>query len=217
VAVLPGFFGGDVNGRINLLGRGGSDYSAAIAAWALDAELLEIWTDVDGIYSADPRLVPHAAVLPEVSYEEAMELSFFGAKVLHPKTIQPAREKGIPVRVRNSFSPGHPGSLVHDGASPSPSGARGLVRLLRHAVRRLHQRVRRALHRRDIGAGQGVPHGLELLLDLRLHLRGHLVAQVLEALLRRVGETVRPVARFDLLASLLVLGLVRLRVLHGGA
>jgi aspartokinase/homoserine dehydrogenase 1 len=127
VAVLPGFFGGDANGRINLLGRGGSDYSGAIAAWALDAELLEIWTDVDGIYSADPRLVPGATVLAEVSYEEAMELSFFGAKVLHPKTIQPAREKGIPVRVRNSFSPDHPGSLVHDGAAPSPSGARGLT------------------------------------------------------------------------------------------
>lgn len=127
VAVLPGFFGGDAEGRINLLGRGGSDYSGAIAAWAVDAEMLEIWTDVDGIYSADPRVVPHAAVLPEVSYEEAMELSFFGAKVLHPKTIQPAREKGIPVRVRNSFSPDHPGSLVHDGAAPSESGARGLT------------------------------------------------------------------------------------------
>jgi aspartokinase/homoserine dehydrogenase 1 len=127
VAVLPGFFGGDANGRVNLLGRGGSDYSAAIAAWALDAELLEIWTDVDGIYSADPRLVPHAAVLPEVSYEEAMELSFFGAKVLHPKTIQPAREKGIPVRVRNSLSPQSPGSLVHGEAAPAESGARGLT------------------------------------------------------------------------------------------
>ena len=66
-----------------------------------------------------------AGLLPEVSYEEAMELSFFGAKVLHPKTIQPAREKGIPVRVRNSFSPEHPGSLVHEGAAPSASGARG--------------------------------------------------------------------------------------------
>jgi aspartokinase/homoserine dehydrogenase 1 len=127
VAVLPGFFGGDPSGRVNLLGRGGSDYSGAIAAWALDAELLEIWTDVDGIYSADPRLVPSAAVLPEVSYEEAMELSFFGAKVLHPKTIQPAREKGIPVRVRNTFSPGHPGSLVHGAAAPAASGARGLT------------------------------------------------------------------------------------------
>lgn len=127
VAVLPGFFGGDANGRVNLLGRGGSDYSAAIAAWATDAELLEIWTDVDGIYSADPRVVPHAAVLPEVSYEEAMELSFFGAKVLHPKTIQPAREKRIPVRVRNSFSPDHSGSLVHGGAAPAGNGARGLT------------------------------------------------------------------------------------------
>src|SRR5215203_273923 len=127
VAVLPGFFGGDANGRVNLLGRGGSDYSAAIAAWALDAGLLEIWTDVDGVYSADPRLVPRAAVLPEVSYEEAMELSYFGAKVLHPKTIQPAREKRIPVRVRNSFAPDHPGSLVHKGAAPAENGARGLT------------------------------------------------------------------------------------------
>src|SRR5947209_19499721 len=127
VALLPGFFGGDESGRINLLGRGGSDYSAAIAAWALDAERLEIWTDVDGIFTADPRLVPQAAVLPEVSYEEAMELSFFGAKVLHPKTIQPAREKGIPVRVRNSFAPDHPGSLVHRDAAPAASGVRGLT------------------------------------------------------------------------------------------
>ncbi len=127
VSVLPGFFGGDANGRINLLGRGGSDYSGAIAAWAVDADLLEIWTDVDGIYSADPRLVPAAAVLPEVSYEEAMELSFFGAKVLHPKTIQPARQKSIPVRVRNSFSPDHPGSLVHRDAAPAASGVRGLT------------------------------------------------------------------------------------------
>ncbi|HEX6899128.1 MAG TPA: bifunctional aspartate kinase/homoserine dehydrogenase I [Thermoanaerobaculia bacterium] len=129
VAVLPGFFGGDAGGRVNLLGRGGSDYSGAIAAWALDAGLLEIWTDVDGIYTADPRLVPHAAVLPEVSYEEAMELSFFGAKVLHPKTIQPAREKGIPVRVRNSFAPESDGSLVHRGAPPAESGVRGLTYL----------------------------------------------------------------------------------------
>jgi len=136
VALLPGFFGGDAAGRVNLLGRGGSDYSAAIAAWALEAEILEIWTDVDGIFSADPPLVPHAAVLPELSYEEAMELSFFGAKVLHPKTIQPAREKGIPVRVRNSFAPDRPGSLVHraaaviaDPADPNDIGARGITYL----------------------------------------------------------------------------------------
>ncbi len=129
ISLLPGFYGADASGRVNLLGRGGSDYSAAIAAWALDAELLEIWTDVDGIFTADPRLVPQAAVLPEVSYEEAMELSFFGAKVLHPKTIQPAREKGIPVRVRNSFAPDHPGSLVHGAATPGDAGARGITYL----------------------------------------------------------------------------------------
>lgn len=127
VSLLPGFFGGDPEGRTALLGRGGSDYSAALAAWALDASLLEIWTDVDGVYSADPRVVPEAFALPEVSFEEAMELSYFGAKVLHPKTIQPAREKGIPVRVRNSFAPGNPGTLVHGEAAPAEAGARGLT------------------------------------------------------------------------------------------
>ena len=127
LSVLPGFYGADADGRTTILGRGGSDYSAAIAAWALNADLLEIWTDVDGIYSADPRLVPEAFTLPEVSFEEAMELSYFGAKVLHPKTIQPAREKDIPVRVRNTFAPSRPGTLVHGDAKPSPHGARGLT------------------------------------------------------------------------------------------
>ncbi len=127
VTVLPGFFGSDAAGKTTVLGRGGSDYSAAIAAWAVDAEALEIWTDVDGIYSADPRLVPEAFALAEVSYEEAMELSYFGAKVLHPKTIQPAREKGIPVRVRNTFAPDRAGTLVHGAARPSEHGARGLT------------------------------------------------------------------------------------------
>ncbi len=127
--VLPGFFAGDAQGRTVLLGRGGSDWSAAIAAAAIDARLCEIWTDVDGIYSADPRLVPDAFSVPETSFEEAMELSYFGAKVLHPKTIQPARERGIPVAVRNSFAPEKPGTLVKLDASPSPHGVRGLTLL----------------------------------------------------------------------------------------
>ncbi|MBL8857355.1 MAG: bifunctional aspartate kinase/homoserine dehydrogenase I [Planctomycetes bacterium] len=131
--LLPGFFAGDGDGRIVLLGRGGSDWSAAIAAAALDAALCEIWTDVDGIYSADPRLVPDAFPVSETSFEEAMELSYFGAKVLHPKTIQPARERGIPVAVRNSFAPEKPGTLVKNGAAPSPHGVRGLT-LLRDVV-----------------------------------------------------------------------------------
>jgi bifunctional aspartokinase / homoserine dehydrogenase 1 len=127
LSILPGFFGADPSGRTTLLGRGGSDYSAALAAWALDAEVLEIWTDVDGVYSADPRVVPVAFALPEVSFEEAMELSYFGAKVLHPKTIQPAREKRIPVRVLNTFAPDRPGTLIHDRAAPAAQGARGLT------------------------------------------------------------------------------------------
>lgn len=129
VVILPGFFAGDGQGRTVLLGRGGSDWSAAIAAAAIDARLCEIWTDVDGIYSADPRLVPDAFSVPETSFEEAMELSYFGAKVLHPKTIQPARERGIPVAVRNSFAPEKAGTLVKHDAAPSPHGVRGLTLL----------------------------------------------------------------------------------------
>jgi bifunctional aspartokinase / homoserine dehydrogenase 1 len=126
LAIMPGFFGGDGHGKTLSLGRGGSDYSAALAAAALGADLLEIWTDVDGIFSADPRLVPEAFALPEVSFEEAMELSYFGAKVLHPKTIAPARERGIPVRVCNTFRPECPGTIVRDGASPAPHAVRGI-------------------------------------------------------------------------------------------
>ena len=124
--VLPGFFGGDSHGRILSLGRGGSDHSAALAAAAFGADLLEIWTDVAGLYSADPGLVPEAFPLPEASFEEAMELSFFGAKVLHPKTIPPVRERGIPVRVCSSFDPAHPGTIIREEVPPPPSGVRGL-------------------------------------------------------------------------------------------
>ena len=124
--LMPGFFGGDAQGKILSLGRGGSDYSAALAASALDADLLEIWTDVEGIFSADPRLVPEAFSLPEVSFEEAMELAFFGAKVLHPKTISPVRAQGIPIRVCNSFKPEHPGTLVKNGVNPPLRGVRGI-------------------------------------------------------------------------------------------
>lgn len=127
LALMPGFFGGDPQGKTLSLGRGGSDYSAALVAAAVEAALLEIWTDVDGIYTADPRLVPEAQSVPEVSFEEAMELAHFGAKVLHPKTIQPARERGITVRVCNSFAPHLPGTLVKAHAAPPPHTVRGIT------------------------------------------------------------------------------------------
>ncbi|WP_005034125.1 bifunctional aspartate kinase/homoserine dehydrogenase I [Holophaga foetida] len=124
--VLPGFFGGDGQGKIVSLGRGGSDYSGALAAAALDADLLEIWTDVEGIYSADPRVVSDGFSLPYVSFDEAMELAYFGAKVLHPKTIAPVRGKNIPVRVCNTFNPEHPGTIVKADVPQPEGGVRGI-------------------------------------------------------------------------------------------
>ncbi len=126
LALLPGFYGGDRRGKTLSLGRGGSDYSAALAAAAVDADLLEIWTDVDGVYTADPRGVPEALPVPEMSFEEAMELSHFGAKVLHPKSIAPARERGIPVRVCDSFHPERPGTFIRAKAEAPLHGVRGI-------------------------------------------------------------------------------------------
>jgi len=112
VPVVTGFIGATVEGIPTTLGRGGSDYSAAILGAVLDANEVQIWTDVDGVLTADPRIVPTARTLPELSYSEAAELSYFGAKVLHPKTILPAIEREIPLRVLNTFNPEHPGTRI---------------------------------------------------------------------------------------------------------
>jgi len=112
VPVVSGFIAVDKNGVITTLGRGGSDYTASIIGAAIDADEIWIWTDVDGIMTADPKIVPGARTLPVISYLEAMELSYFGAKVIHPKTIEPAIQKGIPVRVKNTFNPSHPGTTI---------------------------------------------------------------------------------------------------------
>lgn len=112
VPVVTGFIAKDKKGRITTLGRGGSDYSASILGAALGADEIWIWTDVDGIMTTDPKLVKGAKTIKLLSYIEAMELAYFGAKVLHPKTIEPAMEKGIPVRVRNTFNPDNEGTLI---------------------------------------------------------------------------------------------------------
>ena len=106
IAVIPGFIGATEKGVTTTLGRNGSDYTASIVGGGLDAQEIEIWTDVDGVLSADPRIVPDAFVIPEISYEEAMELSYFGAKVIHPYTMVPAVEKNIPLLIKNSLNPG---------------------------------------------------------------------------------------------------------------
>jgi len=110
--VITGFNGATADGRPTTLGRGGSDFSAAILAAALDAAELWIWTDVDGIMSADPRLVPDAEVLEEITYAEAAELAYAGAKVLHPRTLAPLAERKIPVWSKNSFAPEKPGTKI---------------------------------------------------------------------------------------------------------
>lgn len=113
ISLVPGFISKDKNnGRTTNLGRGGSDYTAAIIAAALDAEVLEIWTDVDGFMTADPRVIPSAYTINQLSFIEAMELCNFGAKVIYPPTIYPVCVKNIPIKVKNTFNPEHPGTLI---------------------------------------------------------------------------------------------------------
>ena len=112
IPVITGFNGSTADGRPTTLGRGGSDFSASLVAAAIEATELWIWTDVDGILSGDPRLIPDARVLPEVTFEEAAELAYNGAKVLHPRTLAPVVDKEIPVWIKNSFDPTKPGTRI---------------------------------------------------------------------------------------------------------
>ncbi|MEW6233381.1 MAG: aspartate kinase [Chloroflexota bacterium] len=125
--VVTGFIGTTGDGVITTLGRGGSDYSAAILGSCLACREIWICTDVDGVLTADPRLVPEADTIPELSYAEAAELSYFGAKVLHPKTILPALEAGIPVRVVNASCPEGPGTLIVAQERPTPGTVKGIT------------------------------------------------------------------------------------------
>jgi len=112
VPVVTGFIGSTAEGALTTLGRGGSDYSATILAAALDADEVIIWTDVDGLMTADPHVVPDARTISEISYREAAELAYFGAKVLHPKTLRPVMQFRIPLQIRNTFAPEQPGTRI---------------------------------------------------------------------------------------------------------
>jgi aspartate kinase len=117
IPIVTGFIAKNRSGIITTLGRGGSDYTASILGAGLGAEEIQIWTDVDGVLTTDPRMVPQARSIPEVSFTEAAELAFFGAKVLHPKTIFPAITRNIPVRVLNTHNPTHPGTVIVEKTS----------------------------------------------------------------------------------------------------
>jgi aspartokinase/homoserine dehydrogenase 1 len=124
--ILPGFISADTNGSTTTLGRGGSDYTAAIIAGAVDASVLEIWTDVSGMMTADPRIVTNIKLIPQISYQEAMELSHFGAKVIYPPTIQPVMSKNIPVWIKNTFAPQDEGTVIQNESMKNGNAIRGI-------------------------------------------------------------------------------------------
>ena len=126
VTVVPGFISKSKDGSNTTLGRGGSDYTAAIIAGAINAQELQIWTDVSGMYTANPKLVKQAKRIADISYEEAMELSHFGAKVLYPPTIQPVLSKHIPIRIKNTFAPDDVGTLISDKTIEDERTVRGI-------------------------------------------------------------------------------------------
>jgi len=117
IVILPGFIATSNDGHVTTLGRGGSDYTAAIIAGAIDASILEIWTDVNGMFTANPHIVSQAQSIEKISYQEAMELSHFGAKVLYPPTIQPVLNKNIPIRIKNTFEPALDGTYISSEAN----------------------------------------------------------------------------------------------------
>ena len=124
--IIPGFIAADKNNVTTTLGRGGSDYTAAILAAAVAASVLEIWTDVSGMMTADPRLVNNIKHIPQISYQEAMELSHFGAKVIYPPTIQPVMKKGIPVWIKNTFAPEELGTVIKNEATATGTSIQGI-------------------------------------------------------------------------------------------
>ncbi|MDO6704813.1 bifunctional aspartate kinase/homoserine dehydrogenase I [Photobacterium sp. 1_MG-2023] len=129
IHIMPGFTAGNTKGELVILGRNGSDYSAAVLAACLRAECCEIWTDVDGVYNCDPRLVPDARLLKSLSYQEAMELSYFGASVLHPKTIAPIAQFHIPCLIKNSFNPQGAGTLIGQDTGEDNLAIKGITTL----------------------------------------------------------------------------------------
>jgi aspartate kinase len=134
IPVVTGFIGATRDGVLTTLGRGGSDYSATIIGAAIDADEVWIWTDVDGVMTANPAEVPEARTLPEISYSEASELAYYGAKILHYKTILPAARQMIPVRILNSFNPAHAGPSVTADGHPSARGVKAVTSIHKVAL-----------------------------------------------------------------------------------
>jgi len=134
IPVVTGFLGVTQSGETTTIGRGGSDFTASIIAAAIGADEVWIWSDVDGLMTADPRIVREARVIPEVSYSVAGEMAVFGAKALHPRTLEPVSQKGIPVRFKNTFRPDQPGTVVKDNPRAYPGRVVRSVALVKDAA-----------------------------------------------------------------------------------
>ncbi|PVX27641.1 MAG: aspartate kinase, partial [Candidatus Bathyarchaeum sp.] len=135
VPVVTGFIAATQNGETTTLGRGGSDYTATIVGAALEADEVWIWTDVDGLMTTDPKIVPEAKLIPEMSFQEATELTIFGAKAMHPRALEPARKEGIPVRIRSVFKPENQGTLiVQDGKTKATKNGVKAVTIVKNVA-----------------------------------------------------------------------------------
>ena len=152
IVFVPGFFGVSEKGDITTFGRGGSDYSSAVVAAAMNAEVLEVWKDVPGYMSADPKFIPEAQIIPFLSYDEAAELSYFGAKILHPRTIEPLRKMKLKIAVKDTMNQDAPGSLI---TSRSPQ-TRSLIKSVAHDTDIAILKV----HGSGVGARPGVLAGI---------------------------------------------------------
>ncbi len=134
IPVITGFIGADQHGNITTIGRGGSDYTATIVAASIEADEVWLWGDVDGLITADPKIVKNAQVLKEVSFAEAMEMALFGAKYMHPRALEPVMDTGIPVRIRNTFNVKHPGTVVTQNPSKDSQKIVKSINAMRHTA-----------------------------------------------------------------------------------
>ncbi|HUV24305.1 MAG TPA: aspartate kinase [Methanomassiliicoccales archaeon] len=186
VPVITGFYGVTEDGHVTVFGRNGTDYSASVIAYAIEADALEIWKEVDGFMSVDPKVVPDAVPIAELSYEEAAELSYFGARVLHPRTVEPAREAGIEIRLMNVFKPDGKGTVIHSTAEYVPNTIK--------SISCMEDMVIIKAYGAGIGARYGVMAELSgVLRDLRVNIYSAATSQTCVSLLinRKDIERVR--------------------------
>ncbi len=191
VPVITGFYGITEEGHITVFGRNGTDYSASIIANTIDADAVEIWKDVDGFMSVDPEVVPEAVAIDELSYEEAAELSYFGARVIHPRTVEPARQAGIKIRLMNVYRPDAKGTIIHDSADHIPNTIKSISCMEEMVIIKAY------------GAGLGARYGVMaelsgILRDLQINIYSAATSQTCVSLLisGRDAEIVRgPLSR----------------------